>query len=194
MYSLISAFDNNFGIGYKNGLPWRSCRDDMLHFKSVTSGKLLLCGYNTYLGLDLSSIVSMGRELLIMPRGLSCYDSSDIIDYINANNPNGKDVIIIGGSSVYDYFLRNNLVRKMYLTWVRSIFSCDVYFPYEHLLGVEVCDSSVYDSGNCSSLKFLDIFEGRGYRKLVHDKKVSLLQSWDNYIERVETRYFELYL
>jgi dihydrofolate reductase len=194
MYSLICAFDNNFGIGYNNKLPWQSLRDDMLHFKKVTANHLLLCGYNTYLSLDRNNILGMNRELLIMPRNINDYKTDEIQDYIQANNPKNKAVVVIGGYHIYDYFLRNNLIDKMYLTWVRSTFTCDTYFPYEHLLGIKLCDSSVYETGDCRELSFLDIFENKKYQQVLHEKKVSLIQTWENYIERVETRYFELYL
>lgn len=39
---------NNLGfIGLSGGLPW-SCKEDLMHFKKMTMGSVLLSGYNTY--------------------------------------------------------------------------------------------------------------------------------------------------
>ena len=36
-FKIIAALDKNFGIGRKNGLPWKMLKKDMLHFKNITT-------------------------------------------------------------------------------------------------------------------------------------------------------------
>ncbi|HVC18111.1 MAG TPA: dihydrofolate reductase, partial [Rhodanobacter sp.] len=52
--SLIAALDENLAIGRKGQLPWH-LPDDLRWFKTLTSGKNVLMGYNT--------AVSIGRAL-----------------------------------------------------------------------------------------------------------------------------------
>ena len=46
MIALIGV--NNIGfIGFKNKLLWHSS-EDLKHFKNISLGKVMLCGFNTY--------------------------------------------------------------------------------------------------------------------------------------------------
>ena len=45
--SAILAIGNDNEIGLNGGLPWKS-RDDLKHFKALTTNHCILMGYNTY--------------------------------------------------------------------------------------------------------------------------------------------------
>ena len=57
-FKIIAALDNKFGIGRKNGLPWKMLKKDMLHFKNITTKtknenmkNAVVMGRNTWLSI-----------------------------------------------------------------------------------------------------------------------------------------------
>jgi dihydrofolate reductase len=44
-----------------------------------------------------------------------------------------EEIFIIGGATIYDLFLKNNLVDKIYLTEIDGEFKGDIYFPQKYL-------------------------------------------------------------
>jgi hypothetical protein len=63
---VIVAFDNNGGIGFNNIIPWK-CRDDMKHFKEVTSGHVVIMGRKTWSSLPdkFKDLVYFGANMYI---------------------------------------------------------------------------------------------------------------------------------
>ena len=47
---MIVAIDKNLGIGFKNKLL-KSIPEDLKRFKRLTTGSVVIMGYNTYLSL-----------------------------------------------------------------------------------------------------------------------------------------------
>ncbi len=103
---LIVAVSKNWGIGRENTLLF-NLKEDMKHFKRMTTGKVVIMGKNTYLSLpvrplkDRINIVLSKTALMedcITIRGLS--ELFDIIKQFN-----GDDVFVIGGASIYRMLL-----------------------------------------------------------------------------------------
>ena len=47
MIAAVVCVDKNFGIGYKNSLLFH-CKEDMRHFKEITTGGIVIVGRKTY--------------------------------------------------------------------------------------------------------------------------------------------------
>ena len=124
--SLIAAMDKNRLIGKDNNLPWH-LPADLQHFKSVTMDKPILMGRKTY---DSIGRPLPGRQNIVITRndikieGVTVVNSID--EAISAAN-NAEEVMVIGGSSIYELVLPE--VQRMYLSFVEGEFEGDAWFP-----------------------------------------------------------------
>jgi dihydrofolate reductase len=127
--SIIAAIGENNELGKNNDLIWH-LPNDLKFFKSVTTGKTVLMGRNTFWSLpkvlpNRTNIVitDMDEEY---PKEVVIYNSIDAFleDYKNTE----EEVFIIGGASIYKQFIK--IADKIYLTEIAA--SCEdaqVYFP-----------------------------------------------------------------
>ena len=115
--SAILAVGKNFEIGLNGGLPW-NCKEDLQHFKNLTSGHCVLMGLNTYksMGKPLPNrkniVVSFDRITLD-----GCYCFTSVEDGIAFANKQGEEeLFIIGGASIYKYCNEKQLLDRIYLS------------------------------------------------------------------------------
>lgn len=125
--SLIAALSDDGVIGRNNALPWR-LPTDMKRFKKLTMGKPVIMGRKTWesIGKPLS-----GRTNIIVSRdpgfeASGCTVVSSIVEAL-AEAEEVKEVMVIGGSSVYEALLPQ--ADNLYLTYVHAAFEGDVHFP-----------------------------------------------------------------
>lgn len=122
MISIIAAIGKNRELGYKNDLIWH-LKGDMKYFKKTTLNHTVIMGRNTY--------ESIGKPL---PNRENIVISSSNIDGVKTlSDPslcidnNSEEVFIIGGASIYKYFIP--YADKLYLTEINDEKEADVYFP-----------------------------------------------------------------
>ena len=126
----IVAVDNNWGIGLNNKLLFR-CKEDMEHFKELTKGKIVVMGRQTMLSLPNIEPLPDRKNLVLTTRltywrGFRVYPTFDsIVTELRAHNLN--DVMIIGGSSIYELFLP--YVNNVYVTRFNHTMRADRFFP-----------------------------------------------------------------
>ena len=127
--SIIAAIGKNNELGKNNDLIWH-LPNDLKFFKSVTTGKTVLMGRNTFWSLP--KVLPNRTNIVITdmdedyPKEVVIYNSIEAFleDYKNTE----EEVFIIGGASIYSQFI--NIADKIYLTEVAA--TCDdaqVYFP-----------------------------------------------------------------
>lgn len=125
--SIIAAMDNNRLIGNNNQLPWH-LPADFAHFKSVTMGKPIIMGRKTFesIGKPLP-----GRSNIVLSRNPDvCYEGAECVSSFDdalAAVPDVEEVMIIGGSSIYEMLLPQ--ADRMYITYVDNEFKGDAWFP-----------------------------------------------------------------
>lgn len=131
---LIVAVNEKNQIGFKNGrLPWNIPKD-LLIFKEKTMGQKVLMGVNTY-----NSVKHFfphgfpGRKNLILTHQPAENFLSKITVYNQLDELLEKedDFWVIGGSQIYDLFLRENLVSEIHLTRVFKQSDADVCLQYD---------------------------------------------------------------
>ena len=139
-YNIIVAICENNGIGYNNSLPW-NIKEDLKIFSKLTTGNnnnAIIMGRNTFeslpnnflpkrdnLILSSSIIIDEKREDNI----IKTFDNIDsIIKFCNSKNY--QEVWIIGGQLIYESFLRNNIVNRLFITKINKKYLCDKYFYY----------------------------------------------------------------
>lgn len=126
--SLIAAIGRNNELGYNNGLIWH-LPGDLKFFKDVTMGCDIVMGKNTFYSLPK---MLPGRKHIVLTSGnidnndvLVFHSKIELIDYLKDIK---KQVMIIGGASIYGQFI--DVVDSMYLTHIDSSFEeADSYFP-----------------------------------------------------------------
>ncbi len=129
MISLIVAMDEHNLIGNGNQLPWHK-PEDLKYFKKITLGKAVLMGYNTYLSIvnrlshplpnRINYVLTYESEL--PSGGIIVEDLDALLDEYENNN---KELIIIGGKSVYESLVHR--VERIYLTRIHEVYEGDVF-------------------------------------------------------------------
>ena len=127
MISIIAAVGQNLELGLNNELIWH-LKSDMKNFKSMTMGKKVVMGKNTYLSLP---GVLKGRTYIILSSslkdipGVMIYHNFDeLLEFINSLD---EEVMIIGGAAIYELFLP--YADNLYLTEIEDTHEADAYFP-----------------------------------------------------------------
>lgn len=140
MFNIIVAFDIKYGIGINNRLPWH-IPDDLKQFSKVTRGNeknAVIMGKNTWNSLPIKMLA--GRDNLILSSELVIEENTPFNNYIKTFNTlqklinfceknNYEEVWIIGGSQIYNLFLDNKRVDKIYATIINRQYKCDTFFP-----------------------------------------------------------------
>ena len=105
MISIIVAAAENGVIGRQGELPWR-LGDDLRHFKAVTMGKPIVMGRKTW---DSIGRPLPGRQNIVITRqagfGAAGCDVVTCADEAIAAARGADEIMIIGGSQVYELFL-----------------------------------------------------------------------------------------
>ncbi len=145
IYSHIVACSLNNGIGIEGNLPWR-IKEDLMHFKELTTNHPILVGHNTFLSIGkalpkrLNLVISRDSSI----RNLSTtddnikvfYDLDSCLEELSSSNSVLKnhpywndEVFIIGGAKIYKTTLDLGIVSKIYLTLVHKNINADSFYP-----------------------------------------------------------------
>lgn len=130
--SLIAARGKNNEIGFQNKLLW-DIPEDMDWFQYQTNKKPVVMGRSTYesIGRPLK-----GRLNIVLSRDKNYNPHPDVQVYNNIHDifyelRNERELMIIGGDSIYRQFL--GYATKLYLTDIDSEFIADAFFPEVNL-------------------------------------------------------------
>jgi dihydrofolate reductase len=125
---IIVAMSENRVIVKDVKLPW-SIKDDMLHFKQLTTGFPCIMGRKTYESLPHRPLPN--RENLVISSTLS--DNSAEVKVFNTITgalnycKDYSKVFICGGASIYKDAI--NFANKIELTLIHGNYEGDTYFP-----------------------------------------------------------------
>lgn len=125
--SIVAAMGKNRVVGKNNKLPWY-LPADLKHFKELTLGKPVIMGKKTF--------ESIGRPLpkrinIVLTRNENfnpqdCLTAHSVEEALKSAGE-AKEVMVIGGASVYAQFLPRT--DRIYLTLIDADFEGDTYFP-----------------------------------------------------------------
>ena len=125
---LIVACDPKGGIGYENKLPWSNIEGDLPRFKSLTSGKTVVMGRNTWESLPTKplpnrfNIVVTTKEIdgIITMPNITVRESIDL-----------KEAWIIGGAKL----VNTNwwCIDEVHLTKILTEYTCDTFIDLIYL-------------------------------------------------------------
>ena len=127
---LIVALNYQSIIGNNNALPWR-LKGDLERFKLITNGNIVVMGRKTYESLPESKRPLPNRTNVVITTNPDKYEKKDnlyfttldnsieFLDKLQKEKP-GK-VFIIGGNSIYSYFM--DYIHTFHLTKVNLQFN-----------------------------------------------------------------------
>lgn len=128
---LIVAYDKNRLIGNNNSLPWK-IKEEMSIFKKITTDQIVIMGRKTYesIGKPLINRLNLviGSKIIDNEHVYTFLSIEDCLNFCKKINLN-KKIILIGGLSLYEYFLNNNLINYMYVSKIKNIYEGNLYFP-----------------------------------------------------------------
>ncbi|MCV2884612.1 type 3 dihydrofolate reductase [Aestuariibacter sp. AA17] len=128
---MIAAMANGRVIGKDNTMPWH-LPADLAHFKRVTLGKPVIMGRKTFESIGrplpgrLNIVISRNPDF--KPDNVTCVSSCEqALVYAQEHSENVDEIMIIGGGTVYDYFLPH--CDTLYLTEIELDAEGDTCFP-----------------------------------------------------------------
>lgn len=124
---LIAACDLNNVIGNEGKIPW-NIPEERNRFKEICRNKIVIMGRKSFdeIGhsLPYCTILIISKSLKNSPEGCLLADSiSSAIEICK----NQEEIIIAGGSSIYEQTIQN--ADKIYLTKINKTFKGDSFFP-----------------------------------------------------------------
>lgn len=127
--SMIAAVAENLAIGKNNALLW-DIKNDMRHFKTLTTGHAVIMGENTYrsIGRPLphrTNIILSDKQGFTVPGCTVVHSKEEALQV--AKQYEKEEVFVIGGARVYHEFI--DLADRLYITRVAGIFEADTFFP-----------------------------------------------------------------
>ena len=135
--NLIVAHDELGGIGKDNKIPWR-CPEDLINFRKLTTGSgnnSVIMGRKTWESLNNKKLAN--RKNIVLSTSLENPESgkffvANSVDHACRLVKGSDQVWVIGGINVYDSFLENGLIKKMWITHIPGRFNCDRFFSTKH--------------------------------------------------------------
>ena len=129
--TLIVAYDNEYGIGLNGTLPWH-IPADLKFFKEYTQGKAVVMGNTNY--KDISKVTKgkglpNRRNIVLSSQEQSSpnFEFFKSIEDILITLENEKEIVIIGGTMLYETFLP--IADEIIATEIHHKFETDVSFP-----------------------------------------------------------------
>ena len=106
---LIVAVDKEWGIGYKGDLLAR-IRADLLNFRDLTAGKVVILGSNTLATFPGGKALKNRTNIVLHPSQDYKVENTTVVHSIEelleeVKKYNTDDVFVIGGASVYRQML-----------------------------------------------------------------------------------------
>lgn len=159
LLNIIVCCDNKYGIGIDNRLPWRD-KDEMALFKDKTIGQKNNCvimGKNTYMSIPKKHFPLKNRTNIILSSTMRKGDINEenvyvhnshyeVIQYIK--NSNHDNYWIIGGSSIYDFFLMHykEIINEIHISILNTNYNCDTFFPKINTSYFQIKEKIMFDS------------------------------------------------
>jgi dihydrofolate reductase len=127
VFKCIVAYDENYGLGLNNHLPW-NMPEDLKLFKSITQNHSVLMGRKTFesIGKPLSN-----RKNYVLSKTQieleGVFIVRDLADFIQANKDTEEIIFVIGGASVYAQMIQ--YCKELYISEIRGLYLVDSHFP-----------------------------------------------------------------
>jgi dihydrofolate reductase len=130
---IITAYDLNRCIGNQGKLPWH-LPEDLKWFKNLTKKDPVIMGSRTWDSIGAQPL--KGRRNIVLSNDWRRRGNYDIccphLDYAISWAKHWSvtgDIWIIGGATVYQAALAQDLVDEVYATEITAVYEGDTFFP-----------------------------------------------------------------
>lgn len=152
MISIIVAASTNNVIGVNGKLPWK-LSDDLKRFKRLTLGKPIVMGRLTWESIGRAL---PGRQNIVLTRQQDFIaEGCDVVaspaEALAVANA-GEEIMIIGGSQVYELF--SPKAARIYLTRVHVEIDGDAFFPEIDENAWQLVDHEAHDADDANQFAF----------------------------------------
>lgn len=128
-----------------NGLLWHS-KEELLNFKRITDGNVVVFGYNTskFIPLDL---IRKTRDVVIIRPGIF------MKDIVNRFKGTGKDIFICGGAYTYKHAINAYDIDTLYVSVLKDHVEVQftenpLFFNYQDYINNKNYSCEIIDSFN----------------------------------------------
>jgi len=124
---LIAAHDPNLTIGVNGKIPWHYS-EDLKFFKKTTLGYPIVMGRKTFESIGSKPLP--GRPNIVLSSSMNEQDGIVVLNdpaKVFDLNYETKDIYIVGGSGIYEYFLP--FAEELIITEIKHEFEGDTFFP-----------------------------------------------------------------
>jgi dihydrofolate reductase len=125
--TIVAAIAANGVIGKDNALPWR-LREDLQHFRQLTTGHTIVMGRKTF--ESLGRLLPERTHVVISRNGeyvaAGCLVANSLADAL-ARCAGEEEVFVIGGAEVYRQALA--VADRLQITEIHRDFPGDAFFP-----------------------------------------------------------------
>ena len=146
MTSIIVGMTKNRVIGKNNSLIWH-IPEDLKNFKELTLGNTLIMGRKTWESIPEKFRPLPNRNNIVISRNPSFIEGTEVCSSVGSAlekaKSYGKEIFIIGGSSIYEQFLP--LTNKMYISYIKNEYQGDTYFPKFNYDDWEVIETKEFE-------------------------------------------------
>ena len=125
-------------IGKNNNLPWH-IPEDLKTFKEITHNTTVIMGRKTYESIPAKFRPLPNRNNIVISRSFKDEKvdvCSSIEEGIKMAESYGKEIFVIGGSTIYQQTLP--LANKLFVSYIKEKYEGDVLFPEFNLNDWEV--------------------------------------------------------
>lgn len=124
MIAMVAALSENGVIGKDGKMPWHLSAD-LIHFRRLTKGHVVVMGRKTYESLDGPL---RGRVNVVLTRDATFEaPGCEVVHDIGPILADDRQVFIIGGAEIYRMFLPR--AGRLHLTRIHETFEGDTFFP-----------------------------------------------------------------
>lgn len=130
MVNVVLACCKNGGIGINNRLPW-NIKDELQMFKIITNNATIIMGYNTWCSLPKKPLLNRTNVVLTRSKEkkeelLKNYDIIVLTCIEEAlKKYKNEQCYYIGGASIYNYLIENNLISNLYISIIHKEYNTD---------------------------------------------------------------------
>ena len=124
----------NNEIGLNGQMPWgNSFKEDLKHFKELTTGNIVIMGRMTYDSIGSKPLPNRTNIVVSRDWGYVSRTESEVTCALSIKSAidmfegDDREVFIIGGAQIYEQCI--DLVDTMYITRIHKLFNHDTKFP-----------------------------------------------------------------
>lgn len=133
MIKAILACDGQGGIAKSGVMPWPRNKQDLQHFKELTSGSTVVMGRRTWEAKDMPTPLP-GRTNIVVTRDLEyvavgALIISDNLDQRLTELAESNTIFVIGGADLFVRLI--DQISILHLTRITGNYDCDTFLPLD---------------------------------------------------------------